>query len=182
MKKAGVLPNGMEAGQLTENVATRCCVDALIGNNDLQAEAIRHLVNICNRAARSNWKPEFILEGTGGTQTIRGKVLAHNLDKPSKARRYEGGGNGSGAVRDAALIHVLEWLKPWRGKSPEEIHLAAAAGEFRYIAVRFSDRWSNAMRDAANRRRLAFFLHPDSWTINRRDGDGLSMMKHFGLG
>jgi hypothetical protein len=141
--------------ELPNHVVTRRCVDYLLGDGELASDALDHLVNICVKAAggRGKWRPEF---------KVKGKMSAFNGDSKRGYKRAEGGQDGYGAKRECAVMFVLEFLNPWRGKSPDAIYRAAADDEFRYVAKRFADRWSNFSRDLANRRRLVKWMHPDS--------------------
>lgn len=148
-----------ELPALPENVVTLRAVDALLGDRDLAADALQHLVNVCLRARRTaRWsqRPEFKVQSTGNASGGRSYLRPDN------------------EARDLATVHVLAWLEPFRSQSPEAVYRAAADGAFRFIAARFSDRWSNAARDAYRRRQLVRFLYADTG-VETDEGDKPNM-------
>jgi RNA polymerase sigma factor (sigma-70 family) len=144
---------------LPENVVTLRAVDALLGDRDLAADALGHLVNVCLRARRTaRWsqRPEFKVQSTGNAGGGQSYLRPDN------------------EARDLATVHVLAWLEPFRSLPPEDVYRAAADGAFRFIAARFSDRWSNAARDAYRRRQLVRFLYADAG-VETDEGNKQSM-------
>jgi RNA polymerase sigma factor (sigma-70 family) len=150
--------------ELPDSVCTRTAVDALLGDADTREDAIRHLVSMCMKARRKpRYSSGFAVEATvtpAGLASWPSTHKTNNGDTRRAARgvRYE---EPDDVDRDHALMHVTEWLAPFVGKTPYEIHVAACNGVFRHIASNFSNRQSNAARDERNRYRLARFIYPD---------------------